>query len=232
MAAPAAAAAASSSASAGQIAATVGTAGLDTLANVVSALAARRTRDLSVKMANTSHQREVADLRAAGLNPLLSVNSGAGTPNLPVPELRNTDVAGKFEKFIAAKGIQKEMEKKDADIAEVNEQIKAIREGVNTQLSQQKLNSAQALAQLANASLSESLKTKADAESNVANAQAASINADTHLKTFEAWKAAAQKGLYKGIPGKVLPWVDYMSDKLGNLLHFKVDLNKTNSERR
>lgn len=59
------------------------------LTNAASARAARRQMEFQERMSSTAHQREVKDLRAAGINPMIRSLGGASTPGGAMPSLES-----------------------------------------------------------------------------------------------------------------------------------------------
>lgn len=60
-------------------------------ANEQTANSAREQMEFQERMSSTAHQREVADLRASGLNPVLSANAGASSPGGAMSTFQSTE---------------------------------------------------------------------------------------------------------------------------------------------
>lgn len=72
-------------------------------ANVESA---KKQMDFQERMSSTAHQREVADLIKAGLNPVLSANNGASSPMGAYASVDSSPISAKF----ARQNLEKELE--------------------------------------------------------------------------------------------------------------------------
>lgn len=95
----------------------------------------RSGREFTERMSSTAHQREAADLKAAGLNPLLTLGGGASTPGASAPGGATAQVAGMDMNGIISTALQgiklsKELDMMDAQIKKTNVDAEVSKKGV------------------------------------------------------------------------------------------------------
>lgn len=170
--------------------------------NSANAQLAYENRMWQQQMSNTAHQREVSDLKAAGLNPILSATGGGGasTPSGSVATMQASHVEDVLGKGVST-ALQAANLKKDTEMAESQKALNA--SSVQTQQSQQDLNTSSAM------------KTRQDA---IKTAQSNNINEPAVALMRDAAVQQASADLKKATMDNKMATYDAINNRVQNTL--------------
>ena len=179
---------------------------------------ARQNRRFQRNMANSAHQREVEDLRAAGINPMLSAKLG-GNATPPGAVAPPPDLQAPVSSALQAASMKSNLALQMAQTRDLNAaaQVKEIQGRVSARTEIEQVDSVREMLYKlrGEADMTYTQKQKLDAEIKNVEQTLKLLRLDEAHSAYDLERARQESDFYRGFGGKVAPWLNHIFGKIG-----------------